>query len=396
MSRPIRLLLAGVLAAATCAATTATTAAASTPAPHTASPGTPRAIPGQYLITLDLGSDIDEVLDHFNIRPMFVYRTVTLGFAARLTEYQAQFLRHLPQVEAVEQDREIRIDTPQSSSATGEPRAAASWGLDRIDQRGLPLDGNYSPNHDGSPVTAYILDTGIQHNHPDFGGRASFGYDAMNDGRRGEDCNGHGTHVAGTVGSATYGVAKRVQLVSVRVLNCDGSGSYSGIIAGFDWVAANARKPAVLNASLGGPGSSQVDNAANALADSGVFLAVAGGNDSADACGYSPARAARAFTIGATTRNDSYASYSNKGKCIRLLAPGSEITSTWVGSGTRVLSGTSMASPHVAGVAALYKQANGDRSQGDVMYWMEQNGSGSRIGQVPANTPNNLLNLGGL
>nr|WP_042192851.1 S8 family peptidase [Kibdelosporangium sp. MJ126-NF4] len=398
MSRTIRILLAAALAATTSIGATAATAAAKPQqSPQPATSTTPRAIAGQYLVTLKWGSDIQGLLDKIGIRPLFTYGTAVFGFAARLTDLQVRLLRVAPEVEAVENDAEVEVVVPPGDPQTGEPRAVDSWGLDRINQRTLPLDGNYSPNHDGSPVTAYILDTGIQHNHPDFGGRASFGYDAMNDGRRGEDCNGHGTHVAGTVGGKVYGVAKNVNLVSVRVLGCDSRGAWSGIVAGFDWVAANAKKPAVLNASLGGtPGVSQVDTAANSLADKGVFVAVAGGNDTADACNYSPARAARAFTIGATAKDDSYATYSNRGQCVQLLAPGTDIKSTWIGTRVNTISGTSMATPHVTGVAALYKHANGDHAQGDIMNWMWQNATQDRIGQVPASTPNYLLNLGGL
>ncbi|ALG08791.1 S8 family peptidase [Kibdelosporangium phytohabitans] len=389
MSRSIRILLATALAATCLGAATTQAAAQATATPR---PVTPKAIAGQYLVTVKWHSDMQALLDKIGIRPLFTYGTVTFGFAARLTDAQVRLLRMAPEVEAVENDAEVELVIPP-----GDSRAVSSWGLDRIDQRDLPLDGKYSPAHDGAPVTAYILDTGIQHNHPEFGGRASFGYDAMNDGRRGEDCNGHGTHVAGTVGGSTYGVAKQVKLVSVRVLGCDGRGSWSGIIAGFDWVGANARKPAVLNGSLGGtPGISQVDTAANAVADKGVFVAVAGGNDAADSCNYSPARATRAFTVGATARNDSYAMYSNRGQCVQLLAPGTDITSAWIGTTTRTISGTSMASPHVAGVAALVKHAHGDRSQGDVTNWLWEQASTGRISQVPANTPNYLLNTGGL
>lgn len=277
-----------------------------------------------------------------------------------------------------------------------QPRAAGSWGLHRINQRDLPLDGNGTFGHNGSTVTAYIIDTGIDYGHSEFGGRARPGYDAIGDGRNGADCNGHGTHVAGTVGGATYGVARSVRLVSVRVLGCDGRGAWSGVAAGFDWVAGNATRPAVANASLGStPGLAAVDTAANAVAGRGVFTSVAAGNDAADACNYSPARAARVFTIGATTISDGYAPYSNRGPCVQLLAPGSDIVSARLGGGSVALSGTPMA-PHVTGVAALFKQTFGDRSQGEIQNWFWSNATQNRVSGVPANTPNLLLFSAGL
>jgi subtilisin family serine protease len=254
-------------------------------------PAAARTIPGQYLVTLEPGLELKPILDKLGVKALFAYGTVFTGFAAKLSTVQVALLRKIPGFRSIELDAEIQATDVRSSTA-----AVSSWGLDRINQRGLPLDNGYTPVHDGSTVTAYILDTGIEHQHGEFGGRATFGFDAMNNGRRGADCNGHGTHVAGTVGGSNYGVAKRAKLVSVRVLGCDGRGSWSGIVAGFDWIAANARKPAVVNVSLGGaPVSDAVDNAANSVVNKGIFVAVAGGNDATDACGYSPARAAKAF-----------------------------------------------------------------------------------------------------
>jgi subtilisin family serine protease len=349
-------------------------------------------IPDQYLVTLDVGIDLNGVLSKLGVKALFSYGTVFTGFAAKLNTLQVALLRKIPGFRGIEADMQIdALDVRESDAAVN------SWGLDRINQRALPLDGAYTPAHDGSNVTAYILDTGIEHTHPDFGGRATFGFDAIGDGRRGVDCNGHGTHVAGTVGGAQFGVAKRVKLVSVRVLGCDGRGTWSGVVAGFDWIAANARKPAVMNASLGGaPPSDAVDNAANAVANRGIFVAVAGGNDAADACGYSPARAAQPFTIGATTRTDGYATYSNRGQCVQLLAPGTDITSAWIGGTVKTISGTSMATPHVAGTVALLKQTVGDKTQAEVMNALWNNATQGKITSVPASTPNRLLFAGGL
>jgi subtilisin family serine protease len=215
-------------------------------------------------------------------------------------------------------------------------------------------------------VKAYVIDTGIRFSHTQFGGRAVTGYDAI-DGGSADDCNGHGTHVAGTIGGSTYGVAKSVQLVGVRVLNCSGSGSTSGVIAGVDWVTGNhaAGQAAVANMSLGGGASSALDSAVQRSINDGVSYAVAAGNGDflgrqQNACNYSPARVAAAMTISATDSSDRKASWANYGSCVDWFAPGVSITSAWHSSitATRTISGTSMATPHTAGVAALYLQSN--------------------------------------
>lgn len=315
------------------------------------------------------------------------YKYALRGFAADLSEAAAAELRADPDVAYVEPDRVMHISTTQSSPP---------WGLDRIDQRALPLSGTYTYTYTGSGVRAYIIDTGIQTSHPQFGSRASAVYDAVGDGQNGQDCNGHGTHVAGTVGASTYGVAKGAYLRAVRVLDCSGSGSNSGVIAGVNWVAQNHISPAVANMSLGGGASQAVDDAVNALATSGVFVAVAAGNENQDACNTSPARAANTTTVAASTSSDAKASYSNFGGCVELYAPGSNITSTWIGSSTNTISGTSMATPHVTGVAALYKAAYGDASYATIRNWLTSNATANVITGNPSGTANRLLYKGGL
>ncbi|MGQ0648128.1 MAG: S8 family peptidase [Gemmatimonadaceae bacterium] len=234
-----------------------------------------------------------------------------------------------------------------------------SWGLNRIDQRFLPLNNAYIYNKTGLGVHAYIIDTGIRPTHVDFGGRVLGGVTTIFDGFGTNDCNGHGTHVAGTVGGHLYGVAKRVWLHPVRVLNCAGSGTWAGVIAGINWVAANKISPAVANLSLGGGLSAAVNAAVNNLVNQNVATAVAAGNSNANACAFSPASAANPLTVGATAINDWRAGFSNFGACLDLFAPGVSIRSDWNTSNvaTAVLSGTSMASPHVAGSAALVREA---------------------------------------
>jgi subtilisin family serine protease len=222
------------------------------------------------------------------------------------------------EVAFIEEDGEVSIDTTQTG---------ATWGLDRIDQRNRPLNGTFVYTYAGSGVRAYVIDTGIRTTHSQFGTRAAVSYDAL--GGNGQDCNGHGTHVAGTIGGSTYGVAKSVQLRAVRVLNCSGSGTNSGVIAGVDWVRANHIKPAVANMSLGGGASSALDTAVNNAINAGVTFVVAAGNSNANACNYSPARVGAAITVGSTTSGDVRSSFSNYGSCVDIFAPGSSITSAW-------------------------------------------------------------------
>jgi subtilisin family serine protease len=286
-----------------------------------------------------------------------VFRHALKGYVATLTAAQASALEADARVAYVEPDATVHATATQSG---------APWGLDRIDQRNRPLSGTFTYTATGSGVKAYIIDTGIRFAHSQFGGRAITGYDAV-DGGSADDCNGHGTHVAGTVGGSTYGVAKAVTLVGVRVLNCSGSGTTSGVIAGVDWVTGNHApgQPAVANMSLGGGASTALDNAVQNSINDGVTYAVAAGNGNIvgiaqNACNYSPARVAAAITIGATDSSDRKASWSNYGNCVDWFAPGVSITSAWYTSNTatNTISGTSMATPHTAGVAAQYLQGN--------------------------------------
>jgi aqualysin 1 len=317
-----------------------------------------RPIPDRYIVVFRDGVTRGPALAAQLVRAgggelHYTYEHALNGFAATLPAAAVEGIRRNPNVAYVEQDAVVTIVATQSN---------ATWGLDRVDQRALPLDGRYDYDNTGAGVRAFIIDTGIRYGHTDFGGRASFGYDAF--GGDGSDCNGHGTHVAGTVGGTTWGVAKGVSLVAVRVLDCNGSGTTSGVIAGVDWVTANPVKPAVANMSLGGGASTSLDAAVTGSIGAGVAYAVAAGNGNfigreADACNYSPARVPAAITIGATTSSDAKTSWSNYGNCVDWFAPGSGITSAWYTSdtATNTISGTSMATPHVAGAAALYLQS---------------------------------------
>ncbi|MEO6332096.1 MAG: S8 family serine peptidase [Gemmatimonadaceae bacterium] len=348
-------------------------------------------IPGEYIVVLkDAVRDASEVSTrliaaHGGTR-RFTYTRALKGFAARLPDAAAQALRLDPAVAYVEQNQVIRLSTVQTG---------ATWGIDRVDQRDLPLSTTYEYNADGTGVKVYIIDTGIRFDHVEFGGRASTGFDAVTSGGTAADCNGHGTHVAGTVGGTTYGIAKKVTLVAVRVLDCAGSGTTAGVIAGIDWVTGDhaAGAPAAANMSLGGGASTALDDAVkNSVAD-GVTYGVAAGNDNADACTKSPARAPTALTVASTTSTDARSSFSNFGTCVDIFAPGSSITSAWHTSptATNTISGTSMATPHLVGAAALYLQTNTAATPAQVETALESNATAGKVTSAGTGSPNLLL-----
>ncbi|MFJ4449582.1 S8 family peptidase [[Kitasatospora] papulosa] len=355
-----------------------------------------RAVPGQYIVTLAPEQKPAAMAEQLGVSTLFTYSKVLHGFAATLTSAQLEQVRGDAGVQAVEENSEASVSPPAVKPAGGARAVAGSWGQDRIDQRNLPLDGTYDVDGTGEGVTAYILDTGIESAHSEFGGRVGAGYDAIGDGRDGEDCNGHGTHVAGTVAGATYGVAPAASLVPVRVLDCEGSGTWAGIIAGLDWIAQNAERPAVVNASLGGPASSAVDDAFDALAAEGTLPVVAAGNEDQDACDVSPARADGVLAVGASDNQDRQATFSNWGTCVWLYAPGVDIVSAKLGGGSTTLSGTSMASPHVAGAAALYKEQHPDASPQDVADALATEATPDVLTGLGAGSPDRLLHTGGL
>ncbi|MFI8344419.1 S8 family peptidase [Streptomyces sp. NPDC085639] len=374
------------------AATASSAAPEPTPAPllTAANP-----IPESYIVTLDKSASPAKVAAALGVKAKFTYSSALNGFSATLTEKQLQAARKTAGVKSVAQDALVTAPpAPASGVATKAP--SNSWGLDRIDQRFLPLDNEFSPNTNGQGVTAYILDSGIDFRHTEFGGRARPGFDAIGDGRNGADCNGHGTHVAGTVGGETFGVAHKVSLVSVRVLGCDGRGPWSGIIAGLDWVANNARQPAVLNASLGGDRFEPVNDATNALFNRGVLPIVAAGNENVDARRVSPASTPNAVTVGATNRYDQETDFSNWGEVLDLYAPGQDIISARNGGGSVSLNGTSMAAPHVAGVAALYKAAHPTASPTEVANFLKNGATEDVIQSLSDNGPDKLLFTNGL
>src|SRR5436190_4596245 len=334
---------------------------------------------GDYSIAGYMADDMARI---YRGKLKHVYKHALNGFSMEMSESDAEAMAQDYRVLFVEEDGVMTADATQTNPP---------WGLDRIDQRNLPLNATYNYNWTGSGVRVYVIDTGIRTSHNQFGGRASNVFDAF--GGSGADCNGHGTHVSGTVGGSTYGVAKSALLRGVRVLDCNGSGSTSGVIAGVDWVTSNHISPAVANMSLGGGASTALDNAVNNLSNSGVAIAVAAGNSNANACNSSPARAANAITVGSMTSTDARSSFSNFGTCLDVFAPGSSILSSWYTSNTATatLSGTSMASPHVAGVAALYKQANPSASATTVRNAIVNNATANVVTNPGTGSPNRLL-----
>jgi subtilisin family serine protease len=363
------------------------------PTAHSASVGdirlapTATAVPGSWIVVLKDGTTSAADL---GVAPKHTYRSVLSGFSAALSSAKAKALAADPRVAYVEQNSTVRVNDTQPN---------ATWGLDRIDQRDLPLSKTYTYDTSASNVNAYIIDTGIRTSHSEFGGRASVGTDTVGGGQNGQDCQGHGTHVAGTVGGRNHGVAKSVNLIAVRVLDCDGSGTTAGVIAGVDWVTANARKPAVANMSLGGSASASLDDAVKKSIASGVSYSVAAGNGlpilgiPANACNYSPARVPEAITVGATDSSDRRASFSNYGTCLDLFAPGVDITSAWKDNdtATSTISGTSMAAPHTAGAAALYLSSHPTATPAQVRDALVTGATSGKVVNPMWGSPNKLL-----
>ncbi|MDT0614563.1 S8 family peptidase [Streptomyces lancefieldiae] len=390
------------LAAVSAAATAALAASLVSALPATAAEGriqyedAANAVAGSYIVTLKAdaakagsaegravakrhGADIERT-----------YTKALNGYAVEASETEAKRLAADPAVASVVQNRTFHV--------TGTQPSPPSWGLDRIDQRNRPLDNSYTyPDSAGQGVTAYVIDTGVRITHNDFGGRASYGYDAIDNDNTAQDGHGHGTHVAGTVGGSSYGVAKQAKIVGVRVLDNSGSGTTAQVVAGIDWVARNAVKPAVANMSLGGGADSALDTAVRNAIASGVTFAVAAGNESTNASTKSPARVTEAITVGATTSSDARASYSNYGTVLDLFAPGSSITSAWNSgdSATNSISGTSMASPHVAGAAALYLADHPTATPAQVASALTSTATSGVVTNPGSGSPNRLLYVGG-
>ena len=352
--------------------------------------GTP--IAGSYIVVFkndvqDVDGEAKKISSLHGASLKHTYKAALKGMAVELSDAEVASLRAEPSVAYVEQDQTMSISTTQSG---------ATWGIDRIDQRALPLSGTYSYTADGTGVTVYIIDTGINFTHTEYAGRTSTGIDEVTPGGTAADCNGHGSHVSGTVGGTTYGVAKKVKLVAVRVLDCSGSGSTSGVIAGIDWVTANRVLPAAANMSLGGSFSAALNTSVENSIAAGVVYGIAAGNSTADACNSSPASAPSAITVGATSISDGFASFSNYGTCVDINAPGVNITSAWIGSNTatNTISGTSMATPHVVGAAALYLQVNPAATPAMVRNALVANATPNVITSIGPGTPNLLLYTG--
>lgn len=355
------------------------------------------AIAGEYIVALTEASTSDsggvtakatDLGTRYGGNVERTYEHALTGFSMSMSEDAARELAADPSVRYVEQN--------QRAHAFGTQDNPPSWGLDRMDQRDLPLNESYTYPNEAQGVTAYVIDTGVRTSHSTFEGRASSGYDFVDGDGTANDCNGHGTHVSGTIAGAEYGVAKRANIVGVRVLNCQGSGSYAGVIDGIDWVTQNASGPSVANMSLGGGASTAVDDAVRNSIASGITYGLAAGNSGADACNTSPARVGEGITVGATNRQDGQASYSNYGNCLDIYAPGTDITSAWIGSDsdTNTISGTSMATPHVVGAAALVLGNNASAAPQQVRATLVNNASSEKVSGIGVGSPNRLLHVG--
>jgi subtilisin family serine protease len=349
--------------------------------------GAPDAVPGSYIVVLRDGQAAapSALAARYGGKVEHVYSATITGYAATMSERDARRAAADPAVRYVAQNRWVHASEVQPDPP--------SWGLDRVDQRNLPLDQTYTYSVSGANVNAYIIDTGIRASHHEFGGRVKPGIDTVDNDNDPSDCMGHGTHVAGTVGGRTFGIAKNVTLWAVRVLNCKGSGTDAQVIAGVDWVTAHAVKPAVANMSLGGEATPALDEAVQRSIASGITYGIAAGNSRDDACDYSPARVPEALTVGATYLDDTRASFSNIGPCLDVFAPGLNITSAWIGNDddSITVSGTSMAAPHVVGVAALYLSNHPDATPQQVSDALLGAATPNKVTDPGTGSPNRLL-----
>jgi subtilisin family serine protease len=344
------------------------------------------AVKDTYIVELKKGVRLKSGL---GITTQRQFSTAVNGFSAKLTPAQLADLQKNPDVVAISQD--VYVQNVLDTTQTNPP----SWGIDRIDQRNLPLSNSYTYTRTGSGVHAYIIDSGVDPSHPNFGGRASFDFNGIDSNNT--DCNGHGTHVAGTIGSTSYGVAKNTRLHGVKWLNCSGGGTASSAIAAVDWVTRNAVKPAVANASWNFSANTTLENSLRAMINSGVFLAASAGNTGANSCDRLPRKISTALVVAASTSTDARASYSSTGSCVDIYAPGSAIVSTLPGNTTGSYNGTSMATPHVAGVAALYLQTSPSASPATVKSYIEANATPNVVsGGSTGSTVNRLLFSNGL
>lgn len=351
--------------------------------------GSPGAIPDSYLVVLrtpgPITAAVGAVASAYDADVRRTFGSALHGFSAAMTEDQATALAKDPRVAFVQQNQRYTV------SQENPP-----WGLDRSDQRDLPLDKKFEAAGKADNVNVYVIDTGIYPEHKDFGGRASVGTDTVGDGKQGKDCHGHGSHVAGTIAGDTFGLAKGAKVFGVRVLDCGGSGTTESVVAGIDWVTAHAKRPAIANMSLGGPADEAMDKALQASVDKGISYAVAAGNESSDACRVSPARAPAAITVGATDNTDKAATFSNVGKCVDVFAPGVDVESVAITGpeASAKHSGTSMASPHVAGGVALYLAAHPDATPAQVTEALVGKATRDKIQNPGQGSPNKLLYVG--